>query len=231
MTKKETRVLKPRESQIETLQVPLIGTSPLIVNKFSEKAKREMLEKQLKTAKGLKEARDPAAEAEAGEHLTKDGLPAFPIIGLKAAIVSAARLLDFKMTQIRQAIAVSGDASAPLNTAFDGALCRDLVMEIIVPPNERNIREDVGRIGNGTAMLRYRYEYARWAAEAVISYNSEFLSEDQLAQLIHAGGQTVGLGEWRPERGGVYGTFRIGTPAEVEALRKERDSEPSRKAA
>lgn len=223
-TKSKIRVLKPRETKIETLHIPLIGTSPLIVHRFGEKAKREMLEKQMKTAKGLKEARDPLAEAAETEHKTTDGHAAFPIVGLKAAMVSAARLMDFKMTQIQQAVAVTGDASAPLNTAFEGAHVRDLVMEIVVTPADRNIREDVCRLQNGTAMLRYRYEYQRWAANAVVSYNAEFLSEDQLAQLVYGAGQTVGLGEWRPERGGVYGTFRIGTPAEVEALRDERDA-------
>ena len=28
----------------ETVQIPILGTSPLIVNKFSEKAKRKMLD-------------------------------------------------------------------------------------------------------------------------------------------------------------------------------------------
>lgn len=222
---KEVRVLKPRESKIETLQVPIIGTSPLIVNKFSEKAKREILEKQTKQARGLKEARDPQKEAEAGEHLTQDGFPAFPIVGFKGAIVAAARLLDFKMTEIRQAIAISGDPSAPLETAFEGAHYRDMVAEIIVPPASRNIREDVVKISGGVSMLRYRYEYQRWGATIVVSYNSEFLSEDQLAQLIHMAGQTVGIGEWRPERSGLYGTFRIGNPAEIEDLTAERNKQ------
>lgn len=227
MTKtNEVRALKPREPKTEQLIVPLIGTSPLIVHRFSEKAKKEMLEKQTKTARGQKEARDPAAEAAAGEHLLPSGRPGFPVVGFKAALVDAARTVaGFKMTEIRQAVAVHGEPSAPVATAFEGALTRDMLCEIVVPPSERNIREDVVKIAMGTSMLRYRYEYARWATLLHVTYNAEFMSEDQLAQIIYEAGSAVGVGEWRPERGGIYGTFRIGNMEELEALIRQRDDE------
>ena len=43
----------------ETLRLELIGTSPLITHAWSEKAKKEMLDKQMKKAKPAKEAKDP----------------------------------------------------------------------------------------------------------------------------------------------------------------------------
>lgn len=45
----------------ETLLVPLLGTAPLIVNKFSEKAKRQMLD-NMQGRKSPKQPKDPEAE-------------------------------------------------------------------------------------------------------------------------------------------------------------------------
>jgi hypothetical protein len=45
--------------KIETVQFTLVGDSPLIVHAWSEKAKRQMLDKQMKKAAKAKEAKDP----------------------------------------------------------------------------------------------------------------------------------------------------------------------------
>lgn len=44
---------------IKTLSVEIIGDSPLIVHKWNEKAKKEMLDKQMKKASAGKQAKDP----------------------------------------------------------------------------------------------------------------------------------------------------------------------------
>ena len=44
--------------KIETVHFVLIGDSPLIVHAWSEKAKRQMLDKQMKKATKAKEAKD-----------------------------------------------------------------------------------------------------------------------------------------------------------------------------
>jgi hypothetical protein len=48
--KNEVQVVIP-EIKLQQAQIRIVGTSPLVVHKFSEKAKRQMLEKQMKTAK------------------------------------------------------------------------------------------------------------------------------------------------------------------------------------
>jgi hypothetical protein len=57
--KNEVQVIIP-EIKIEHAQLRITGTSSLVVHKFSEKAKKQMLEKQTKTAKtSAKEAKKP----------------------------------------------------------------------------------------------------------------------------------------------------------------------------
>jgi hypothetical protein len=42
-----------------------------------------------------------------------------------------------------------------------------------------------------------------------IQYNARAISQDQLLNLINLGGFSVGVGEWRPERSGDFGRFRV----------------------
>src|SRR3546814_8870185 len=70
---------------------------------WSEKAKKMMLDKQMKKATKAKEAKDPQADYEACFYRTPTGDYGFPTIGLKAAMVAACRFVDMKMTEARGA--------------------------------------------------------------------------------------------------------------------------------
>ena len=60
----ETTHLEIKTVGTERLLVPVVGTAPLIVNRWSEKAKRELLESQ-QGKKKIKTPLDPQAEYEA----------------------------------------------------------------------------------------------------------------------------------------------------------------------
>src|SRR5580765_7960251 len=72
----------------------LVGVTPLIVHAWSEKAKREMLQKQVKATKGGKQARDPREDFVSSLYEMgaegKKKLYGFPVTGLKNAILSSA---------------------------------------------------------------------------------------------------------------------------------------------
>ena len=62
-TKKTEEVIKIQPLKIEHRQITIVGDTPLIVHAWSEKAKKEMLEKQQKKTKTTgKDIRDPFAE-------------------------------------------------------------------------------------------------------------------------------------------------------------------------
>lgn len=99
------------EIATETLTVPIIGTMPLIMNKFSDKAKRQMLDGQ-RGVKSPKRVREPENDYEAAFYRTKDGY-GFPVTAFKAATVGAARFYgkDVKMTELRQFLFMHGQIS------------------------------------------------------------------------------------------------------------------------
>lgn len=179
----------PRIS-IVTADIRLIGDSPLICHKWSEKAKRAMLDKQMKRAKAAKEAKDPEQDFKDSLYIHPDGGYGFPAVAFKAAAVGACRFVDgVKMTEARGAFHVVGE-----------------LVQIEGTPTPR---EDMVRVGMGTADIRYRGEFKEWAANVTIQYNPMALSLEQIVNLFNLAGFGVGIGEWRPEKDGPYGRFHV----------------------
>ena len=62
-SKKKEETVTIAAMDLRTAVIKLVGDTPLIMHKWSEKAKREMLEKQLKKAKSkAREAKDPVRD-------------------------------------------------------------------------------------------------------------------------------------------------------------------------
>ena len=57
-------VIELPEMKIKKMRLTLVGDSSLICNQWSGKAKKEMLDKQMKKAKQAKEAKDPQRDYE-----------------------------------------------------------------------------------------------------------------------------------------------------------------------
>jgi hypothetical protein len=193
--------------QAETLRVPIIGTSPLIIHRFSEKAKRKMLDEMM-GRKSPKEPKDPDAEYEAAFYRLADGSPGIPVQSFKQALVSASRFYgrSVSMVALRQFVFFSGEIGD------DGrALARI--------DGEPEKREDVVRVGRGGTDLRYRPQFREWSTKLDVTYVTSALTRNSLLSLIDAGGMGVGVGEWRPERDGDFGCFRIDPDSEVEVVR------------
>ena len=189
----------------ETIRVPILGTTPLIVHRFSEKAKRQMLD-AMQGRKSPKENKDPQAEYEASFYRLKDGTYGFPTIAFKAATVGAARFYaQLTMTGLKQSMFFRGEPGE------DGQqLCRI--------EGEPRMREDAVRVGRGGSDLRYRGEFPEWSSYVDVTYVTSALTRESVLSLIDAGGMGVGIGEWRPEKDGDFGTFRVDPTRDVEVM-------------
>ena len=71
------------------------------------------------------------------------------------------------------------------------------------------ITEDTVRVGQGSADLRYRPYFHEWAVNMEFEIDAELLRLEDLCNLIDRAGFGVGIGEWRPEKGGEYGRFEV----------------------
>lgn len=209
-----TTVIGIRPIDIKKVRIRIVGDSPLVMHAWSEKAKRMMLETQMgvnKTKK--KEPKNPVDDfirsmywltempedgtEEAFAEAVKDGARfGIPVTGIKQGALSAAYRLGWVKDRmgLKGAFFIDADENGLVEVHADTPI----------------MREDLVRVGMGTADLRYRGEFRNWRCDLTISYNAagQFSLED-IINAINAGGYVCGLGEWRPEKDGDFGRYHV----------------------
>lgn len=218
MATKKVETVKIEPLKIEYRQITIIGDTPLIVHAWSEKAKKEMLEKQQKKTKtSAKAIRDPFAEFMNAcywitEKPNEDTEDAFT-----KAIQNGAKF-GFPVTAIKQAaqstlyrLGVIPNQMIMRGAFFIKGIGENQLGEIITPyPPE--CREDMVKIGgiSKTSDLRYRPCFNDWKMILDIEYNaSSDITWEQIVNGINTAGFMNGIGEWRPEKDGPYGRFHV----------------------
>lgn len=210
MAAKESEPIIIPAIQLKNTTIKVIGDSPLIMHKWSEKAKREMLDKQMKVAKSKgRDAKDPVADFIDSMYWL-DGEPEEKTEeGFEKAIASGNARFGFPSVAFK-ASAVSGGFRSgvtknrvSMNAAFH--ILGDMV-EIQGLPKQR---VDMVRVGQGTADIRFRGEFPEWSALLPITYNEGAITLEQLLNLFNLGGFSCGVGEWRPEKSGSYGMYHV----------------------
>lgn len=204
--------IKPLE--IVTTKIRIVGDSPLIVHAWSDKAKKMMLDAQMGVTKTkAKAARDPyddfinslywlegkpeESTPDEFENAVAGGAKwGFPVGAIKQAANSAA----YRFKWVKNQMELRG--SYFLKTEF-GEMAE-------IKGDPPIMREDMVRVGMGSADLRYRGEFKNWYMDFDLQYNaSGAMSLEQIVNCINAGGFACGIGEWRPEKDGSFGTFHV----------------------
>ena len=184
-------VIKVPQLQIETMKVKIIGDSPLICHRWSEKAKKQILGKQLGEASPGREIKNPEQDYLDSLYPYPGGGYGFPTIAFKNAMVTACTSLGKSVTKVqaRQAFHVMG--------------------ELVKIDGKPERREDMVRVGMGSADIRFRGEFKKWSCTLQIRFNARVLTRDQLVNMLNTAGFAVGVGEWRSEKDGSYGLFTV----------------------
>lgn len=192
-----SEILKVTTGQFECC---IVGTSPLILNRMSEKAKHELLmpkgrKSVIERATTLKHV--PIDEYRASAYTLKDSkqptLLAILSTAFKGALRSAA--LDMpgaKKAQIGRLTYIEGE--------FVGVYGLPKLFMSITRSADMNKTPDV----------RTRAIVPEWACRLQVTFVQPLIRAQAVANLLAAAGITIGVGDWRPEKGaGSYGQFRI----------------------
>jgi hypothetical protein len=86
---KDTAQIELPTLNLKVIEVTLIGDTPLISHAWSEKAKKELLGKQMKAAKPGREAKDSIEAFEQSLYRIEGGGYGFPSVAFKSAAVTA----------------------------------------------------------------------------------------------------------------------------------------------
>lgn len=199
----ETVTIQPPKFQ--EAKVRIVGTSPLMMNKMSARAKqlmRSTMEEGHKSRKGKK--RDPKdfdAEWKAAIHESTDGWYGFPASAFRAALVSACRTVGFAMTRAKLSLFVEADG-------FDAEDGQPLVRVYGTPE-----RVDMVTRQQNTTNLIARPIWKKWHIDLRLRWDAEQFSAQDVINLLARVGLQVGIGAGRHDSrmstGLGYGCFEV----------------------
>lgn len=174
------------------LELKLIGSAPFVMNKFSQKARNQIIatQKAGSQAKG-KKVREPKNfdEAYAGAmHLSPEGWAGIPAGSFRNAMISACRTVGYKMTHAKLAAFILADGYE-----------RDDETPLIRIFGEPQRHTTYARNDNGSVDIRVRPMWKQWHCVVRIRYDADMFSQTDIVNLMMRVGQQVGIGEGRPD--------------------------------
>lgn len=189
-TPSSARSLSIEQPRVLEVALEVEGTADLIQNNFGQKAIEQMLRKHM----GLsvqRENKRPREVLEGAKIKNIEGRICVPAQAFKSAMLTAsAQVKGLKKTQLRTQLFVVG-AAIPIT------------YEAETPRMDMVRTAGIGRMPD----VRFRPAFGGWKARIVIQY-ADTLATQTVVDLLHRAGK-VGVGEWRPEKNGTFGTFRV----------------------
>ena len=191
----------------------ITGTADYVANKFSQEARDAMRAKQESGAqakKGTKrEPKDFEKAYRGAMHCFADGNAGIPATCFRQAMISACRIVGFKMTLAKLALFVEADG---VDVDDGSPLVR------ITKGMPRCVNSYV-RNETGVADIRPRPHWAPgWEAMLRIKYDGDLFTATDVENLLLRVGLQVGIGAGRPDSkesaGQGWGTFSVAAQPE-----------------
>jgi hypothetical protein len=197
-------VISPPNFQVA--KVKIVGVTPYVMNKMSSENRRKMMEKQEageRSKKGAKrQPKDFNAVYEGAMHIAKAGWHGIPASSLRAAMISACRVVGFQMTRAKLCVFVEADG-------IDDDDGQPLV-RIHGKPRRRDMAV---KLADGSTDIIARPFFDEWHAIVTLKWDADMFSAEDVLNLLSRAGQQVGVGAGRPDSkastGMGWGTFRV----------------------
>jgi len=182
---------------VKTYSVVIKGLTPLLIHKFSEAAEQARPTRRIEAT-----VRDPRKEAEANAYIDKDGHYYFNAFSIPAAMGNAGS--SHKATGTRRTLRFV--VPSAVRTTSDAIIIMQgekPAKNFEVDARPVSIPATKGRI------MRYRPRWDTWNASFELLIDDELLDPDTAHILLQEGGLSYGIGDFRPEKRGPFGTFTV----------------------
>lgn len=153
------------------------------------------------------EEKDDAYEARAWRercHVNKDGYIVIPPMGFKRSLELAARFLNLK---------IKGQGNNLWNKHFvAGTLVTD---ELILPIKKADVQGEWlfvpsdGKTGGGKRVMKCFPLIPSWKGKVAFYVIDDSIPKEIFEKVLRVSGNLIGIGRFRPERGGYYGRFSV----------------------
>jgi len=207
MTTKQTKTVTISAPKLQTAVFEVKGIAPLVIHRFSAKTKAEMkLKMETGKAASSKKNREPKNTDETyqeARYISKDGWDGLHAGAIRSAMISACRLVGFKMTLAKLSIFVIQDG-------WDAQEPQIPLIRIYGKPQKQ---EDMARVETGQPYVTVRAAYHDWSAKIKIRWDADQFTNDDIFNLLYRAGMQVGIGEGRPDSkksaGMGWGLFEV----------------------
>lgn len=200
----EAVAIRAPNFQMATFRI--VGTAPYVQARFSQKAIEQMKSKMVSGSRSRKgaprAARDFDEDYKQAFHISTEGWHGIPASAFRNAMISACRVVGFKMTIGKLSVFVEKDG-----------LDRVDAIPLIKIEGEPEPFEMAVRNSTGVCDIRVRPMWKEWAANVRIIFDADQFSATDVSNLLMRAGMQVGVGEGRPDSrstaGMGWGTFTI----------------------
>jgi len=183
---------------MKTVKVRIEGVTPLLIHRFTEYSE---------AAKGTRgqliQEEDPRKVAEKAAYIDeKTGNYYFSAFSIPNAMGNAGS--NHKMKGTRKSLRFVVPSAVRMNTDTITILNgKEPAKSFEVDSRPVTIPATKGKI------MRHRPKFNQWSAEFDLQINEKLLAVSTAHQLLNEAGESIGIGDFRPEKRGPFGTFRV----------------------
>ena len=188
------------------VEVEIRGTSPLLMNRMDPSVLEEIRTKvKPSKAASVGTTLTPREEAERKVYVGEDG-PYVPGQNLMACFIAAGQYI--RLDGKRQVSTAKSTVLPGLMTLLDSAPLLKVPGTDKAATWEADVMQ--GRNpngGEGVAICRPRFD--EWALSFRLDIDVAEIGENAIRDLVDKAGRRVGLGDFRPQRKGIFGQFVV----------------------
>ena len=183
---------------MKLIECEIRGVTPLLIHRFSEDA-----EQSGSTRRTLVAQRDPREIAAKAAYIAPDGTYYFNALSITACMANAGANHKLKGTRrtlrfvVPSSVRMMSDAITILNGEGRPATQFEVDARPVTIPATK------GRV------MRYRPRFDNWGARFTLQVDELSLPVEDAHRLLSEAGQSFGIGDFRPEKRGPFGTFRV----------------------
>jgi hypothetical protein len=182
---------------MKTIKVRIEGMTPYLMHRFSDNSEADKATRRIKVTQP-----SPREEAERVAYKNEDGTFYFNAYAIVGTLGNAG--VNHKMRGSRKslkfivpsAVRVATDKITVLNGNGPAKNFEVDSRPVTIPATK-------GRI------MRHRPRFDKWSAEFDLIVNEKLLDPEQVHILLNEAGESIGIGDFRPEKRGPFGTFRV----------------------
>lgn len=184
---------------MKLIEASIRGTTPLLQHRFTEQSEQESSTRKMVVKRGT-----PREQADKVAYRNQDGTYYLPAAAISRLLREAGGNHKLKGSRksakyvVPAAVLVMHDTITLLN-GDDTSPAKDFEVDsrpVTIPATK-------GRI------MRHRPRFDKWSAKFTVRVNDDILPDEFVNQLLTEGGQQIGVGDFRPEKGGPFGTFIV----------------------